>query len=197
MMELGHYGTYEGTFPREFIRREESLLLEWRPSKALLGKGHPLLAFLMFPGAFTIPFALLLPVLAFLGILGFMLRYFYQIGSILLLLVIVIVYGSGAIAWWKTFYGLTDKAVYIRTGMIFKRTYRTPFTDIVGVTVDRSLFERLTRRGTVVFMTPGGRFRRYKKVKWYTINDPDVVSSSLKKLIFHHKKVRFDDDDLF
>ncbi len=196
MMELGPYGKYEGTFPREFIRREESLLLEWRPSKALLGKGHPLLAFLMFPGAFTIPFALLLPILAFLGILGFMLRYFYQIGSVLVLLAVLIVYGSGAIAWWKTFFCLTDKAVYIRTGIIFKRTYRTLFSDIVDVKVERSLFERITGRGTVVFMTPGGRFRRYRKVKWYTINDPDIISSSLRKLIFHHKKARFDDDTL-
>lgn len=183
LLDLEPYGRYRGSFPSGEISKGERLLLEWRPSKALLWRGHPLLAFLMFPGAFTIPFTVLVPILAFFGILSFMLRHFYEIGSVLILIVILMVYGSGAVSWWRTYYALTDRAVYIRTGSVRSRTGRTGFQEIIDLRVERSLFERLTGRGTITFLIPGGRVRRYRKVKWFTINHPEEVEEVLRSVI--------------
>ena len=184
LLDLEPYERYKGSFPGSDIARDEKVLLEWRPSKALLWRGHPLLAFLMFPGAFTIPFTILIPILAFLGVLGFMLRHFYQIGFVLILIVISVVYGSGALAWWRTYYALTDHAVYVRIGTFSSRTRRTDFKDIIEIKIEKTIYERLTGRGTIVFLLPGKRFRKFRKVKWFTINHPEEVSEALSSIIF-------------
>jgi hypothetical protein len=185
LYDLDHYERYKDSFPEGVIPEEETVLLEWRPSKALLGKGHPFLAFLMFPGAFTIPFTLLIPVLAFLGILGFMMRHFYEIGLVLIIIVAIVVYGSGALAWWKTFYALTDSGIYLRSGAFHPSTKCAKFSEITDIRLERSIYERLTGRGTISFLVPAGGFRRYRKIRWYTIDHPEKVSDVLRKLILN------------
>jgi hypothetical protein len=188
ILELGPYEKYRGSFPSGCILEGESILLEWRPSRALWGKGHPILGVLMFPGAFTLPFTLLIPVLAFFGILSFFLEHFYEIGLLLIVMLAMVVYGSGLLAWKRTFLAVTDDAVYIRTGVLIPGTRRAGFGEISEIRIKKTLFERITGRGTLHFiLNREGRFGR-KRLRWPTINHPHEVRSALEGLIFSKRE---------
>lgn len=187
--ELIPYGKYEGTFPKDLIRTGETIRLEWKPSKAQLFRGHPAMAILLFPGSFSIPFMLLIPLLTFLGLLGWVLENTIAITTILIMLIIIFVYGMGLMTWLRTYYAVTEKAVYIKTGALLKRVYRTEWENVVDVKVKYSPFERITKCGTLIFKLKKGNIRKHPKIKWFTVKDPERMREALMVIKNHRHKL--------
>ncbi|MFO8051230.1 MAG: PH domain-containing protein [Thermoplasmatota archaeon] len=183
LLEVTSHGKYQGTFPRRVVRQDEDLILEWKPSRIMMAKGGPLLLLLAFPGSFTIPFLILIPLFAFFGVLNWVLDHSIQLSVTVFGVLVLAVYLFGRISWMRTSYAVTDRAVYVQTGMIFNRVYRTPLEEIEGVKVERGPLEKLVNRGTLVFFIERGKIIKHPKVKWHFIRYPERLRDSFRMLI--------------
>lgn len=138
----------EREFAAEHLRGQERILLSLRPSlwSILLLPFSGLLALLLVMiGALAMPDRL-----AGFAVLGVS-RGLFVIGALGFVLTLV----WQVLAWWARLYVITDRSIWVRSGVLDRAVFEVPREQVQQVTIVRLLLERLVDVGSVLIETAG------------------------------------------
>lgn len=138
----------EAAFEAEHLRGQERILLSLRPSLwsiVLLPFSGLLALVLVMIGAVAMPDRL-----AGFAVLGIS-RGLFAIAALGLLLTLV----WQVLAWWARLYVITDRSVWVRSGVLDRAVFEVPREQVQQVTIVRLLLERLVDVGSVLIETAG------------------------------------------